>query len=289
MDGLCDFLDGKLANNECEISEVEIKRGLYEPTTLKCKLKVNLTSDDERNLIIRSEYGERFTGGWTRPPKKTVLETIIENSRYGLECEKLWPKHNPYIDNRIYNDWGSAREALEHKKHNSIEKVIFNNPATIVIWKDGSKTVVKCEEDRFDPEKGLAMAIAKHFLGTNKTKSDYYDVFEKWIPKIFIEDKQEAVLYADNTPYMTVTGKWEPVSSVITRKKKKKETNENNVYGKALNDLGEILNNIEEINEAVSDAVHEAASMFRSEPKESVCDNIIDSLKKSDRDTDINL
>ena len=47
-----------------------------------------------------------------------------------------------------------------------IEKVIFNDPATIVFWNDGTKTVVKCQEDdTFDPEKGLAMCIVKKMFG----------------------------------------------------------------------------------------------------------------------------
>ena len=62
-----------------------------------------------------------------------------------------------------------------------IDKVVFNNPATIVLWKDGTKTVVKCGDgDTFDPEKGLAMAIAKKALGN---KGYYYEVFKKWLPK----------------------------------------------------------------------------------------------------------
>ena len=65
-----------------------------------------------------------------------------------------------------------------------IEKVIFNEPATIVLWSDGTKTVVKCDEsEEFDHEKGLAMAIAKRFLRTNTTGSNYYDEFKKWLPK----------------------------------------------------------------------------------------------------------
>ena len=62
-----------------------------------------------------------------------------------------------------------------------IDKVIFNAPATIVIWANGEKTVVKCKEgEGYDPEKGLAMAIAKHALGN---QGNYYDVFKKWVPK----------------------------------------------------------------------------------------------------------
>ena len=62
----------------------------------------------------------------------------------------------------------------------SIKNVIFNNPATIVFWSDGTKTVVKAEGEPFDPEKGLAMAIAKKSLGN---KGNYYDEFKKWLPE----------------------------------------------------------------------------------------------------------
>lgn len=60
-----------------------------------------------------------------------------------------------------------------------INKVIFNDPATIVFWADGTKTVVKVQEDEtFDPEKGLAMAIAKKALGN---KGNYYNEINKWV------------------------------------------------------------------------------------------------------------
>lgn len=63
----------------------------------------------------------------------------------------------------------------------SIVDVKFNKPATIVFWSDNTKTVVKCDPmDKFDPEKGLAMAVSKKLLGNNTGK--YYDIFKKWIP-----------------------------------------------------------------------------------------------------------
>ena len=61
-----------------------------------------------------------------------------------------------------------------------IKNVIFNDPATIVFWNDGTKTVVKAENEEFDPEKGLAMAISKKVLGN---KGNYYETFKKWLPK----------------------------------------------------------------------------------------------------------
>ena len=56
-----------------------------------------------------------------------------------------------------------------------IKNVIFNPPATIVFWADGTKTVVKAHGEEFDPEKGLAMAISKKVLGTG-----YYPEIKKW-------------------------------------------------------------------------------------------------------------
>lgn len=64
--------------------------------------------------------------------------------------------------------------------HPKIQKVIFNIPATIILWTDGTKTVVKAENEPFDPEKGMAMAIAKKFLGNNHA---YYNQFKRWLPK----------------------------------------------------------------------------------------------------------
>jgi hypothetical protein len=52
-----------------------------------------------------------------------------------------------------------------------------------VIWSDKTKTIVKAADETYDPEKGLAMAICKKLLGTNKTHSDYYDEFKKWLPE----------------------------------------------------------------------------------------------------------
>lgn len=77
-----------------------------------------------------------------------------------------------------YADY-SHRRTPGYSLDGLIEKVIFNPPATIVLWKDGfPKTVVKRQEgDTYDREKGLAMCIAKR---CNYNKGSYCDVFKKW-------------------------------------------------------------------------------------------------------------
>ena len=59
-----------------------------------------------------------------------------------------------------------------------IDKVIFNKPATIVLWTDGTKTVVKCQKgDKYSKETGLALAISKKALG-NKA---FHKTFNKFV------------------------------------------------------------------------------------------------------------
>lgn len=99
--------------------------------------------------------------------------------------------------NNILEGMNQYMKYLKHLKKtemlSKIEKVIFNDPATIVIWADGTKTVVKCENEKFDPEKGLAMAIVKKQFGNNQ--GYYYDIFKKWLPKKKTHSKK-AVLKA---------------------------------------------------------------------------------------------
>ena len=83
-------------------------------------------------------------------------------------------------DIRIYNP-APAPKVKVMFQFPAIKNVIFNDPATIVFWADGSKTIIKCQDDDiFDPEKGLAMAISKKALGN---KSNFNNEFKKWLPE----------------------------------------------------------------------------------------------------------
>lgn len=63
----------------------------------------------------------------------------------------------------------------------TIKKVVYNDPATIVMWADGTKTVVKCNEgDTFDPEKGLLLCIAKKAYGNT---GYFNDVLRENVPE----------------------------------------------------------------------------------------------------------
>ena len=79
-------------------------------------------------------------------------------------------------------------------------KVIYNDPATIAFWSDGTKTVVKAQPgDIFDPEKGLAMVIVKKACGNT---GNYYNSFKRWLPKNQVGN--EEIIYKPETCEDTV-------------------------------------------------------------------------------------
>lgn len=78
-----------------------------------------------------------------------------------------------------YGGLNAGKKSTSATNAAAIKRVIFNPPATIVYWSDCTKTVVKCNvNDIFDPEKGLAMAIAKRCVGNTGA---YYAEIRHWV------------------------------------------------------------------------------------------------------------
>jgi hypothetical protein len=94
------------------------------------------------------------------------------------------------------------------RKHFRIKKVIFNDPATIILWHDGTKTVVKTQNgEKYDPEKGMAMAISKKCFGN---AWEYYSIFKKWVPYDAVkaeeeEDDETIDIYGDGRLLAVIT------------------------------------------------------------------------------------
>lgn len=62
-----------------------------------------------------------------------------------------------------------------------IKNAYFNNPMTVVMWEDGTKTMIRCQDgDTYSAETGLALCIAKKALGN---MPNFNNVFKKWIPE----------------------------------------------------------------------------------------------------------
>lgn len=57
------------------------------------------------------------------------------------------------------------------------KKVIFSGPATTILWKDGTKTTVKCQdEDVWNDDVGVAMCYLKKMLGN---KGNFNNIFRE--------------------------------------------------------------------------------------------------------------
>lgn len=129
----------------------------------------------ESNLykVKENDWCTEFLGSWIRKEDGTYM-----NNR------KL-DAYDALTTSTFYFDLLKDRNGLVKNKFDkdTIKDVIFNDPATIVLWKDGTKTVVKCQKetgDIYNPELGLAMCIIKKCCGN---KGNYNDVFNKWLPK----------------------------------------------------------------------------------------------------------
>lgn len=102
------------------------------------KLEGITTEEEEMPTRINVDYGSMFTG------------------------LRMMPLNNEEAS-KMYRD-----------QINKVKKVIFNYPATIILWDDGTKTVVHCGADeKFDPEKGIAMCLLKKMLGNTGDYNNY--------------------------------------------------------------------------------------------------------------------
>ena len=102
-----------------------------------------------------------------------VLTRVCDNI-YGDECafkqphKYRFPGGFSFIDSDfVLNDF-------------YIEKVIYNNPATIVFWSDGTKTVSKIHSyDVYSEEVGLILCVLKKLHGN----TNVHDLLDLWTPK----------------------------------------------------------------------------------------------------------
>ena len=110
------------------------------------------------DIISAIEEIERITGD------RGIVQVNREDiSNWSMTCRLI-----VYFHEMAYYGMGRMPVSVFSDKAFSprIKKVIFNPPATIVYWSDGSKTVSKVQDgDTWDSEKGLAMAIIKKTIG----------------------------------------------------------------------------------------------------------------------------
>ena len=135
-----------------------------------------LITKNGAKIIVNIDSIEFSGDGFSKFEGHTMgIQTVEPKVSYEEYCRK---------DVELLGDFYKTMYGTKDFKTNyihEIKNVIFNDPATIVFWDDGTKTVVKCQPgDSFDPEKGLAMAITKKAYGN---KGSYCNQLRKWLPR----------------------------------------------------------------------------------------------------------
>lgn len=99
-------------------------------------------------------------------------ETITEEEKMPTRINVDYGSFFNEIKMMPINNEGASK--MYRDEINKVKKVIFNYPATIILWDDGTKTVVRCGDDeKFDPEKGIAMCLLKKMLGNTGDYNNY--------------------------------------------------------------------------------------------------------------------
>lgn len=101
---------------------------------------------------------------------------------HGLEHQLRYQREVNIVTDREETTMRQVRQVFTPpfvKSEPKIKKVIFNKPATIVLWADGTKTVVNCQDgDTYDKEKGIALCFRKKIMNN---KGNYNNIIKEWV------------------------------------------------------------------------------------------------------------
>ena len=178
----CSFLDYIKTSSSCDgdLSFYKIARWI----------RINILAGNSEFL---NWYDKTDTEGWFYPYDKIMIEQQCDD-KDGFSRAIINGLTKPIFYPNSNYDMELARRQMPMKDRFQlimeiptslvhIKDVIFNNPATIVFWSDGTKTVCTCSEaDTYDPEKGLALCCMKKLLYKNKGYI-FNNAREKWLKK----------------------------------------------------------------------------------------------------------
>ena len=100
-----------------------------------------------------------FSNGYKGEPGVTITKELQRNPAQMEQEKRTDPQEL---------EWGILKSAYYGWKVISPAKIIVNGTATIVIWSDNTKTVVKCMDgDTFDVYNTFCAAFAKKLYGSN--------------------------------------------------------------------------------------------------------------------------
>lgn len=117
---------------------------------------------------------------------KNELWWLFTKLKFDFERDEFFAPHvncvfvdvSTKVDEYIRADLENVQKLIDAYDR-GIRKVIFNPPATIIFWNNGTKTVVKAQNgEPYDPEKGFVMAYLKRLLGNDNT---FNKEIHKWV------------------------------------------------------------------------------------------------------------
>lgn len=164
-------------------------RELTEEIHEDCFPDNELTKKFKRKELVqfcaRKRYGVRpFLCEYKRSDTRYIFvsnvnaytKTVSVNNLYVAYIKLTENETIEIVERELLNELGFIEVDPFEIKH-----VYYGKTSTTVLWLDGTKTIVKCDKrDKYDEEKGLAMAIAKKALGNTRR---YWGTFEKHLPK----------------------------------------------------------------------------------------------------------
>lgn len=142
------------------------------------------TAEKRRRLVPGVEP---FT--FTPEPIEEYIPSLYPiDKTYSFEFEVKDKGLGETFRKESWSMWCSTGSDYDRLIEGNIKEVIYNADATIVLWRDGTKTVVKRQKgDRHDPEKAFAMCIIKKLAGNT---GSYYDIFKQHVPAKYVERKK---------------------------------------------------------------------------------------------------
>ena len=109
---------------------------------------------------------------------KIIYTKPLEKAEYGGTL-------SPFYINSTYGTLGNKVY---------ITKVLYNNPATIVFWSDGTQTRNICPKNTlYNPDSGLAFCVLKKFMGGNEMAK----LFNDWELEDYRRDKNNYIELKD--------------------------------------------------------------------------------------------
>lgn len=171
-----------------------------------------ITIGTKVSIMPGTDYGNRFVG-------QIGIVMINYNDKIGVRFDD---RTNPNSEYGVF--WFKETSLAVIPNYNttkeiSVKQIIYSGPKTIIIWSDGSKTIVSCSKhDAYDRYAGFCAAVAKKIFGSNSGIKKTIDKYAKVDQSMFSNNKSKTSTWAEKEIELACTrertnsseeGEWE--------------------------------------------------------------------------------